>query len=112
MMRVLAAVAALLAVLLTAGCGGSGHAYPDPSCPAVLGQLSSVPPEGARMINDQIQDLQDRVTPGTKLGALTNRVVADLGSLADALGGPLGPVRTAQAKYLSDVAQVQHYCDH
>jgi hypothetical protein len=111
-MRAFAAVAALLAALLTAGCGGSGHAYPDASCPAVLGQLSSVPPESAIMINDQIQDLQDRVTPGTRLGALTNRVVDDLVSLADALGGPLGPVRAAQAKYLSDVARVQQYCDH
>jgi hypothetical protein len=102
-----AAVIALLA-LLGSGCG-SGHSYPDPSCGAVLAQAGSAPPQGYLTMQHEIEDLQPLVTPGTRLGTLTDRLISALNSLSNDQPATAA-YRAAQAQYVSDTAQLQHYC--
>jgi hypothetical protein len=104
----LAAVIALLA-LLGSGCGSS-HSYPDSSCPAVLGQVGSAPPEGFKVMGQEVNDLNPLVTPGTMLGTLASRVISALNSLENDQPATAA-YRAAQAQYISDATQIQHYCD-
>jgi hypothetical protein len=102
-----------LALLALAGSAcGSSHSFADPSCPAVLAQVSTVPPEGHKMANDELMDLQALVTPGTRLGALTDNVISALNGLRNATQPGSAAYRAAQEQYISDVVQVQRYCAH
>jgi hypothetical protein len=103
-----AALIALLA-LLGSGCGSS-HSYPDPSCPAVLGQVGSAPPEGFKVMDQEINALQPLITPGTTLGALTSHVVSTLNSLSNDQPATAA-YRDAQAQYVAEATQIEHYCD-
>jgi hypothetical protein len=98
-----------LVALLGSGCG-SGQSYADPSCGAVLAQLSSEPPENALMTQREIDDLQPLITPGTRLYTLTNRVMSDLESLMSATEP--SSQNAAYARYSSDFAQLENYCRH
>ena len=102
-----------LALLALAGSAcGSSHSFADPSCPAVLAQVSTVPPEGRKMANDELTDLQALVTPGTRLGTLTDNVISALNGLTNAAQPGSAAYRAAQEQYISDVVQVQRYCAH
>jgi hypothetical protein len=102
-----------LALLALAGSAcGSSHSFADPSCPAVLGQVSTVPPEGLKMANDELVDLQALVTPGTRLGTLTDNLISALNDLMNAAQPGSAAYRAAQVQYISDVVQVQRYCAH
>lgn len=75
MAKAAAAIAITVLVLACSGCA-SKH-YADPSCPAVLGQVSTVPPD-ARQAVHELASLPVLVTPGTRLASLANRVMSDL----------------------------------
>src|SRR5215469_3965415 len=72
-----AAVAIAITVLVPAcsGCASKHHA--DPSCPAVPGQVSTVPPD-ARQAVRELASLPALVAPGTRLASLANRVMSEL----------------------------------
>jgi hypothetical protein len=107
-----AAVVGLTLLALAGSACGSSHSFADPSCPAVLGQVSTVPPEGLKMANDELMDLQALVTPGTRLGTLTGNVISALNGLMNATQPGSAAYRAAQEQYISDVVQVQRYCTH
>jgi hypothetical protein len=108
-MKAIPVMAIAPVALLGSGCG-SGQSYADPSCGAVLAQISSKPPENALMAQREIDDLQPQITPGTRLYTLTNRVVSDLESLMSATEP--SAQNAASARYSSDFAQLQNYCRH
>jgi hypothetical protein len=91
---------------------GSSHSFADPSCPAVFGQVSTVPPEGLKMANGELVHLQALVTPRTRPGALTDNVISALNGLMNATQPGSAAYRAAQEQYISDVVQVQRYCTH
>ena len=67
-----------------------------------------MPPENSKVTGHEIDDLQALIAPGTRLYALTNRLISDLESLMSA--AQPSSANAAYSRYLSDLTQIQHYC--
>jgi hypothetical protein len=107
MTKAAATIAIMVLALVCSSCG-SGQHYADPSCPAVLAQVSTVPPADSRQATHEIDDLQALAPPGTTLGTLTNRVVSDLENMFGSSSS--GSEQAQYDQYVADAARIQHYC--
>lgn len=99
-----AAAIAITVLVLCSGCA-SKH-YADPSCPAVLGQVSTVPPD-ARQAVHELASLPALVTPGTRLASLANRVISELEMIT---GQQPGGLQQAETQYISLCTRLSSSC--